>query len=978
MSLPVRYGRTLTAFLLMVFLFVQIEGRCQYFSTGQDPASLKWKQIKTKEFRIIYPDFYEIRAQYLANIMEKVARIEPITLQAKNPRIPLIIHTESATANGVTVWAPRRIELYPAPDPDAYPEEWLEQLAIHEYRHALQINKMNRGFTKGLYYLLGEQATGGILGALVPTWFLEGDATVTETALSRSGRGRTGWFESIMRAQLLEKGIYNYNKATLGSYKTFIPDSYELGYYLVGMGRKNFGPELWNYTLDHVAKYPFMIVPFADGIKRKTGMSKTGFYRNSLSELAGIWKLQDSLITRTPSRMISRRDPRNFTVYTHPMNLNDSIIISEMESNEDVYRMASLDMNGRVKPLFRLGAYMDGSNSMGSGRIAWCEYEPDIRWSNRSFASVWTYDLTTGKKKRITKRQKYYASCISDDGTQIVAVRISPEGSSFLEVLDAVTGKVLHSFKANGAETYQSPGFSEDGRILIYIVSNHKGKSIATRDLGNGREKYWLPFSYVGVDGPSQLKGHYIMFSWDYTGIENLYAIDTLDGRIYQATSVPFGAYDPDYVPEKDKLIYSEYTADGLMIAETHTDISKWKPLDQVQDHYFRLGDILSSQEKGNIQDSCLADSLFRMMQLPPGQWNAAGIKSKQYPSKKYSKAGHLFNIHSWAPVSVNASNLTAHPGVMALSQNVMSSMFASAGYDWDYNDQVGKAYLNLSYQGFFPVFDLSTSWGKQAGYYTTTTSAEKRRFTWNEVNLGFMVSVPLNLTLGIWYRGITPAVGVSAIYVYHDNTTPAAFTAGWIPTMNYSLFAYQYLRSNYQDMFPKWGQNLRLTVENSPFGLNDLGSLWAAETNLYFPGILRHHGIWLYGGYQQRNENLVYGYSYGNEVNYPRGYVSGYNNHLFSFSGNYKFPMFCPDWSVGGLFYFKRFKLNLFWDQAMGDNSSAIDWNLPELYQTLGSELTAELHILRFVYPFELGVRPMYFPLSNSWGCQFLYSVNF
>ena len=61
-----------------------------------------------------------------------------------------------------------------------------------------------------------------------------------------------------------------------------------------------------------------------------------------------------------------------------------------------------------------------------------------------------------------------------------------------------------------------------------------------------------------------------------------------------------------------------------------------------------------------------------------------------------------------------------------------------------------------------------------------------------------------------------------------------------------------------------------------------------------------------------------------------------------------------------------------------MGDDNKTIDWNLPDLYQTLGSELTAELHILRFVYPFELGVRPMYFPTNNSWGCQFIYSVSF
>lgn len=967
---------------IIIFLFVLFFSHCgvraQYFSTGQDPASLKWKQIKTNDFRIIYPSFYEIRAQYIANIMEKVCRYETVTLNARKPRIPVLIHTESGIANGVTVWAPKRIELYPVPDPDSYPEEWLEQLTIHEYRHALQINKMNLGFTRGLYYVFGEQATGGILGAFIPTWFLEGDATVTETALSKTGRGRTGWFEGIMRAQLLEKGIYNYNKATLGSYKTYIPDPYELGYYLVGMGRKNFGPDLWDYSLGHVARYPFMVVPFADGIKRKTGLSKVRWYRKTLEELDSIWKKQDSLTPRSASRMITRRDPKNYTVYTHPMNLNDSTIIAEKESNEDVYRIVAVGRSGGEKYLFRLGAYIDGSNSLGGNMIAWAEYEPDLRWANRSYASIWTYDISTHKKNRITRRMKYYAPSLSSDGKMIVAVKITPEGSSYLEVLDSRTGKVLNSYAANGAETFQSPGFSDDNQTLIFLVQNEKGKSVATCELKTGKIRYHLPFSYVGIDGPSQLKGHYIMFSWDYTGIENLYALDTLTHRIYQVTSVPFGAYDPDYVPELNRLIYSDYTSDGLMISATYADSSQWVPLEKVKDNSYKLAEILARQEIANIQDSCLGDSLFRMMQLPPGEWKAAGIRYQQFPSKKYSKAGHLFNIHSWAPVSLSATNMTLHPGVMALSQNVMSSMFASAGYDWNYNDQVGQFYLNLSYQGLFPVFDLNASYGKQVGSYRTSSSSEKYRFTWNELGLNLRISVPLNFTRGTWYRGLTPYVGTSAIFVSHDPSTPEVFTKGWINTMSYGLTFYQYLRSNYQDMYPRWGQSFQFTLENSPFSTNNMGSIWAVQTDLYFPGILRHHGLWLYGGYQQRNENTVYGYSFGEIVPYPRGYVNGYNNHLFSFSGNYKFPMFCPDWSLGGVMYFKRFKLNLFYDQAMGDNSDDIDWNLSDLYQTIGSELTAELHALRFVYPFEIGVRPMYFPGNNSWGCQFIYSVSF
>ncbi len=950
----------------------------QYFSTGQDPASIRWKQIKTDHYKVIYPSTYEIHAQYIANIMDKVCLYETKTLSAKLPRIPILIHTQSSISNGITVWAPKRIEYYTAPDPDEYAEEWLEQLSIHEYRHALQINKMNKGFTRALYYVFGEQATGGILGAFVPRWFLEGDATVTETSLSKSGRGRSGWFEAVLRAQLLEKGIYNFNRAVLGSYKTFIPDAYELGYYLVGMGRKNYGPELWNYSLDHVAKYPFMVVPFADGIRRTTGLSMVKWYKKSLGELDSLWKEQDRKTPRTKSRMITKRNPKNYTTFTHPMYYNDSVIIAERKTNEDVDRFVSIDMNGREKKLFQIGAYEDGSNSISGNLIAWAEYEPDIRWENRDYSCILIYDLKTRKTRHLTTRSRYFAPVLSNKGDMIVAVRNSPQGESFLEVLSTANGKVLYSKKAEGSATFQSPDFTDDDNQVVCIYMNEKGKTISTWNLSTNETKYQLAYTYTGIDGPSHMYKDKLLFSSDYTGIENLYATDTVTDIISQVTSAPFGAYDPDFNSGKTKFLYSEYCSDGLMISEANTDTSTWTPLNKLQDNSFKLYDILAAQDKVNIQDTLLNDRLYKMFGEPSQNWDSVGIRHSTYPSSKYSKAAHLFNIHSWAPVSLSISNLTLHPGVMALSQNLLSSAFASAGYDWDYNDRTGQFYLNFSYQGLFPVFDMNASFGKRAGYYITSNTSPRTRFTWNEFKLSVQVSVPLNFTRGTWYRGLTPSISASLIDVIHDKTTPEPFTKGWVNTLSYSLSYYQYKRSNYQDMYPRWGQSFSASLTNCPFGSNDMGSIWAVQTNLYFPGMLRHHGIWLYGGYQQRNENTVYGYSYSEVIPYPRGYTNGYDNHLISFSVNYKFPLFCPDWSVGGVFYFKRFILNLFYDQAMGDDDTTINWNLPDLYQTIGSELTAQLHLLRFAYPFDLGVRPMYFPGNNSWGCQFVYAVNF
>src|SRR5690606_26081072 len=137
----------------------------------------------------------------------------------------------TSVANAAVYWAPRRTEFNTIPPQDIYPQYWLNQLAIHEFRHIVQLDKMRQGLTEIIYLVFGEQGTALITGLHVPLWFLEVDAVVTETALSCSGRGKLPEFGMPMRALLLEKKIFTYEKAYFRSYKHFIPNHYVLGYY---------------------------------------------------------------------------------------------------------------------------------------------------------------------------------------------------------------------------------------------------------------------------------------------------------------------------------------------------------------------------------------------------------------------------------------------------------------------------------------------------------------------------------------------------------------------------------------------------------------------------------------------------------------------------------------------------------------------------------------------------------------------------
>ncbi len=963
------------SFVLISFIvFLPHIGFSQYFSTGQDPASLRWRQIRTAKYQLIYPEPFEKKAQYLANIMELVCHHETQSLKAKVTRIPIILHTQSASSNGVTVWAPKRIELYPCHPQQTYAEEWLEQLVIHEYRHAVQISKMNQGFTKVMYYIFGEQITGGILGLFIPPWFLEGDATVSETALSKTGRGRSALFESYLRAQVIEKGIYSYDKAVLGSYRTYTPDAYALGYFLVGQTRKKYGRDVWNKPLDYAAKYPFMVVPFAAGIKRNTGLSKVKLYKQCLAELDSAWKQQLNDSPHSSPRYITQRNPKNFTTYTHPLFLNDSTILADKSSMDDIDRFVLINRKtGKEKVLLTPGFHISGTTSISGNHIVWAESEPDPRWQNRDYAEIKIYDFETGKIKELTHKSRYFSPILSPDGTKIVAVHVSTENQCYITVLEVHSGKILKEYPIAKYAQAITPNWSMDGNQILFTLQTEKGQTISILNLRTGLVKNLLPFGYNEFSGPSFFFKQYIIYSIDLAGTENLFAFDTISGKQYQVTTGRFASADPDFSLDKSMMIYSDYTSDGVMVAEIPIDTTTWIPFEKVRDHSVKLYEVLAKQENTDIQDSILHYGIYKMNQTDEYDLVKDSIKGRIFPSEKYSKFTHLFNPHSWAPLSFDVNNLNVHPGISALSQNVMSTTFAGAGYEYDINEQTGKFYANLSYQGWYPVLDFGFEIGNRAGYARYQGINELIRFTWQETNLKAHISIPWNFSHGKFYRYLTPYFGTTLINIRHLSSTPSQFTQGFIPTLDYRIYAIQYLKSTQKDLYPKWGQSLELNYRHTPFSENDMGSVFSAEVNFYFPGIFRHHGLWCYGGYQQRNEGDTLNYSFSNLISYPRGYTGAYDDHLLSLSFNYKFPLFYPDFSLGSVFYFKRFKLNLFYDWAQGQDKKVIN-----IYETCGGELTADLHILRFIYPFELGVRSMFFPLSSSWGWEFLYSVSF
>ena len=92
----------------LIFLLITLSVSAQFYNTGQDPGGIKWLQIKTDRFRIIYPEKYGAGGPEFARYLEMAYSGMSSLYPAGKFRIPVIIHNYTTQSNGYVAWAPKK------------------------------------------------------------------------------------------------------------------------------------------------------------------------------------------------------------------------------------------------------------------------------------------------------------------------------------------------------------------------------------------------------------------------------------------------------------------------------------------------------------------------------------------------------------------------------------------------------------------------------------------------------------------------------------------------------------------------------------------------------------------------------------------------------------------------------------------------------------------------------------------------------
>lgn len=922
---------SILVFILLIWFIAIKSGSAQYYLSGQDPASVKWNQIHTEYFQIIYPQGYDSVAQYVANVMEYGRQVTMKNRNVEPDKISVILHNQTIISNAEVAWAPRRMEFYTIGPQDSYSQEWFQQLAIHEYVHVLQLSSLRQGLGNFLYYLFGEQINVGLFGLYVPYWFVEGDAVVVETALSESGRGRDPNFEMELRAQLLEKGPYSLEKASLGSYKDFTTDRYHLGYYLVGQGKAGFGRDMWNKPLENVARYPLALVPFSTGIKTKTGMAKKKFYEWSLEKLDEKWEQQFEASKVDVVNDISQQ--KTYIDYTQINLLKSGEIISLKEDFHRIGELVQIDHQGNEKKIVTPGYYMKDRVSAGGDYICWVEVKYDPRWSYRKNTKLIIYHFQTGKKKTLVKKARYFSPQISADGSRILVVEVDEQNRNFLVVLNSESGEVMQRIQTPDQLSISQPSWHINNDKAVVGALGLSGKTIMVVDLQKEAFIQMLPWQNTQILNP-RFWENYILFEASYNGVMNIYALDMATKSVFQTTNVAFGASDYQIDSKGQKIYFSNYTSNGKMLVSQKWNTKDWIPWEKIENHSYPLADILSYQE----------DTIF----------TSAYIPQKVYDISRYRKGLHLFNIHSWNFLNLDASNSSINPGISVLSQNKLNTLAARLGIDYSWNTQALRYYGQIDYLGWYPAFSLAADYGRQ--YADLIDNGDTTRHYWKETNLNASVYLPLLFTSGPWVHRMQPLAGFQ--YKQIDQGSDLDFNYRNLKTAVFALdYSAQY-KSPFQNIYPRWGYNLSLALRQSIL-MEEEGQMLSAGISIYTPGFFRHDGMRLMLQYQDQTGAADFFTDWAGPA---RGYSNITYKDLMTFRADYAVPLFYPDWNLSSLLYIKRIKSTVFFDYTiLPDIPAHHNPPLQSNFWSTGIDLTTDFHLLRAKFPFEIGLRSTY-----------------
>lgn len=899
--------------LFVFFILSLFHAKAQFYTSEDEPSSVKWFKVNTPHFSILYPEGLDSLSKVYGNLLEKYRLSESLTSGyipggKYKRRTPVVMRAFTGISNGLVSWAPKRMEFFTLPSSDGKEASpWDKNLVIHESRHLAQMQLGYDRKLKPFTWIFGEIAVGAAAAIYPGPHLLEGDAVVAETALTRYGRGRSAGFLSYYMSAF-DKGDYrNWYRWRYGSFKKYAPDHYSLGYMTLAGSRYFYeDPLFMSKYFNKVSRRPLRFFNMQKGIKSVSGLSFRKSFRGIMEGFKDMWEeeavlrapfIEDEKITGKSSFYVSYENPvvagnKLFAIksgHAEPRTL----VIIEADGSET-----------KLRPFSAVSGRMDYSVSLA--RLYWSEPLRDMRWGMKMSSLIRYMDLK-GKKTKVrnlTKEGRLYNPAVSKNGKYVAAIDFPVKGGSALVILDAQNGRLEDRLRAPDSLQFTQAAWVQGGLIVSGISNNGAGLYKAVVE--NNKIKKLLEIlapAPVSIRELRSFKGG-LLFTSDRTGVDEIYHFS--ENGLIQLTSTRYGASDACFNEAEDTIYFSSLKSEGRHIYKAADSELLYKGVVFSDIHKYRVADSLTAQEKRLAKEKGL-------------EWpDDKEVEETSFSQPvRYRKFPGIFHIHSWLPFYTAYDDFSAlnfdfnyNPfkvGALAFFQNLLGTAYGSVGYAYNYEPDEKKgnhsAHLKLTYTGLYPVFELGVDINdRQALQYirelqvykgksALSISGQESKYPHFAASLN--TYLPLKFSSGGVSKGITPRLRYSfnndiynksyvvskffekgkgefekSFYSYHKDKNV------FIQLLETSLSAY-IMRSSAKSLeYPRLGIGGSVGF-NTMLSMSDIySSSLYSYIYAYLPGFYKTQGMKISVLYQHLlKSQIILPYNYN--VIVPRGFSS-------------------------------------------------------------------------------------------------------
>jgi len=897
-----------------------------FFLVAQESAphpELDWHTIETKHFLVHYHEGAERTAREVSFIAESIhGPITELYAYVPEAKVHFVIRDHDDYSNGAAYFFDNKIEIWaPALEFELRgTHPWLWNVVTHEYTHMIQIQaslKLGRRIPAFYVQWLGYEAerrpdvlygypnvlvSYPISGFVVPSWFAEGTAQFNHPGLSYDYWDAHR--DMILRMHILEGTPLSWEEmAVFGKTSLGNESAYNAGFSLVSYIVERYGADKL-LAITRGLKSPARVT--IDGaIEEALGITGTALYeewKTHLLDRYGSVKAGVERMGRREGRII---EPEGFGNHS-PRFFSDGRRIAYISNRgEDYFGLSSMYVRSltsdSLKPLIPLVrspfSIAGDDESVYFSRIE--EHNPF--WS--AYSDLYRYDAEEQEANRITFGLRAMEPALSPDGKRLAYVT-GKDGTKNLQVsaIDGSDRIPLTTFESG--ELVARPVWSMDGREIAYSLSVGHRQALCVVDL-NTRTTRTLALSGDARDPAYSPDGRYLYFSWDSTGIFNIFRLERTTGTLAQITNVLGGAFQPT-VSVNGQLAYAAYTETGYKIA---------------------LMDAIVATSVGQasfVQDGIALDSTLR-------------IPTDSVQSKPYRSA---FSSVSIIPV-LRIDNYTVgggfldilKPGVYIASFEMLDkmSLFAGASINRQYERDIfvsleyrsaipGLYHLGLSPTLTLELYSLSRKADAEFSIYLSTERTVKTSVTYDlfEVDLSLTERIFADKsTLRLMYTksrysaalgffslidngNIIQSQAFRTVYLTNDILSARWRWEGLLPTVDREInpigrtlsFKYSYEMNKYnRDLNYDYSSGLPIPIYKD-VDFHRLEMSW----NEHIPIVGRKHtlSIGLRGGsIQGMTADTIFHFYAGGFIGmkgYPFYAIEG--NHLATMHVAYRFPI--------------------------------------------------------------------------------------